>query len=204
MKKFFKKLFLIFPIFLVVFSLSGCKGDSKVNDESEVQGQEKVTPIDTSDWQIYRNEKYGFTIKLPGDIDKYILSVDEVSRSKKNKIEGSPIAALDIQYALDNKVLRAPSQPELGHLESLTVWYISIVQRDEYREDFCEINKLPVCRQGDILGENDKYIFLSGFINVEGAGYLCAEQPEAQANFCRVNNFFSKENIGQLINFTAL
>ncbi len=200
----FTKKFLILPVLLVIFVMIGCQNNSQKHTENQEkafteipQQQQNMGSIDTSDWQTYTNEEFGFKMKLPGDINKYTLVIEKDIPA----VKGGSIARLDIRYKLDHKILRTSEQPELGYLEDMTVWYIDIVPRAEYKEDFCKINNFSHCRQGDVLGKNDTYVFLSGFSNIEGAGYLCTQKTENQKDFCYVDRFFGKENIKQLIHF---
>ncbi len=165
------------------------------------QNQKNTKPIDTSDWQTYTNEEFGFAMKLPGDMKKYVYTIE---KNNQKRIKGSPIATLDVRYMLDHKVLQSPQQPELGFIEDMTVWYIDIIPREEYMTDFCAVNHIPLCRQGDVLGQNDTYVFLAGFVNVEGVGYLCAQNIESQSHFCRVSDIFGREDIAQIIDFTMV
>ena len=159
--------------------------------------------VDTSDWKTYRNEEYGFEVNLPGNSVKWNIEEKNVLQINSFFNSGSE-RYLDFRYKLDNRILNDKNDTSLGFDDEMSLWYINIIPINNYVENVCEKYKKPMCRQGEILGQNDQFVFIAGFTNIEGAGYLCNNQHNKQWEFCNVDNYFGLKNINNLINFRVL
>jgi len=159
--------------------------------------------VDTSDWKTYRNEEFRFDMRVPGDMHKWKFTKKKIE--KVNSFYNSNNEyIIDFNYVLDNIIARDPNDLSLGYINNMSIWYIDIVPIDDYVDNVCNKNKKPMCRQGKILGKNDKFVFVSGFVDIEGVGYLCNNQYNKQVEFCNVDNYFGLKNINNLINFRVL
>ncbi len=156
---------------------------------------------DTSSWGKYQNKDFGFEMKLPGNIKHYSFEIDQ-TQSRVGLDQQISITRVGVNYQLDNKVLRSFNQPELGYIEKMKVWNIIVIPAKEYSESACNDN--IECKQAEILAKNDKFVFLSGRPNIEGAGYLCLEERERQVNFCKVDEIFGREDLVELIDFNSV
>lgn len=158
--------------------------------------------MDTSDWLTYRNEEYGFKIKLPGDKSKWIVKKRNISK-KNNTYNSSKGVYLNFEYKLDFPIKKNKSDDSLGDIEEMKVWYLEIVPIENYIDNACQINNKPMCRQGKVLGKNDKFVFVSGFTNIEGAGYICLDDDfKQQSNFCDIDKYFGLSDINEMLKFS--
>ncbi len=87
----FHKKFLILPVLLVVFVLVGCQSNSQKHTENQErnfteipQQQQNTDSIDTSDWQTYTNEEFGFVVKYPKNWEV----IEDVEKSNIAKNDG--------------------------------------------------------------------------------------------------------------------
>jgi hypothetical protein len=164
----------------------------------ENRGQSEIAE-NISERNNYENEEYGFSIFFPGDLNK--LSVIEEDLKYFNKSTDQKL--LKFRYDLDRSTLRSESDPSLGRLSDMSVWYLKITPIDSWNDNMCEGIE-DSCRQGKVLGENDEYVFESGFVNVEGAGYLCRENRDSQVEFCQVYDNFSAMLSGDSLQFRLM
>jgi len=73
--------------------------------------------VDTSDWQTYRNEEYGFELKYPGDYDYWEASYPPNSQSgllidigfRPDDIQGSVFVVRVSGLSLENLIVKNPS-----------------------------------------------------------------------------------------------
>ena len=149
--------------------------------DGELKLEEK---IDTSDWKTYRNEKFGFEMKLPGDLDKWKIKIEKYD----NKDGGYPgrLYRIWFNYPLDKPVLQVVSDPNSGYINNMNIWYVDAVLVKNYVDNVCNVYPYPKCYQGKVLGQNNKYVFISGLYNIQGAGYLCQDYKQDEQEFCRI------------------
>lgn len=155
--------------------------------------------LDMSKWKTYRNEEYGFSLQLPGEIDKW--NITKRTLSKFESMFGSENEAmLEFSYMLDSPVARVSQDPSMGFLQNMIVWYVDIIPKKDWKEGICEkfSSPRPLCRQGKVIGTDDRYVFEQGFLSIEGAGYLCAgDQKDVQKSFCTMYHLLSNAVIGE-------
>ena len=61
-----------------------------------------------------------------------------------------------------------------------------------------------MCRQGEIIGQNNQFVFIAGFTNIEGVGYLCTYHYNKQKKFCDISSYFGLKNVINLLNLQIL
>jgi|GEM_PF-5417418 len=63
----FKKFLVVFTVLLVVVLVSGCGEKKEKNQDASPEDQQQVVQeeIDTSNWNVYQNEEFGFRVKYP-------------------------------------------------------------------------------------------------------------------------------------------
>jgi hypothetical protein len=159
-----------------------------------------VEDIDTSNWKTYRNEEYGFEMKLPGDSKKWNMKVEHVDKLH-SKFNSSKHYIIWFNYPLDQKMLQSENQPGMGYITSMDLWYIEVVDIENYQEDACEIKQIPKCRMGGILARNDKYVFTSGFPNLWTPCMPNDKEAKNQKEFCYVDQLVSSEYTKKYIDF---
>ncbi len=180
------------------------QGDSqKSNVESQKSVEETVEDINTSNWKTYRNEEFGFEMKLPGDLKKWNVKVEYVNK-EYSKFNSNKHYIIWFNYPLDQKILRSKGQPGMGYIKDMNIWYIEAVNSNDYKDNACEIKQIPKCRQGKILGKNNKYVFVSGFPNLWTPCMPDDKESKNQKEFCEVDHVISSDNIKNNIDFTIL
>jgi hypothetical protein len=148
-------------------------------------------------------------MKLPGDLKKWNVKVKHIDK-EHSKFDSSKHYIIWFNYPLDQKILRSKGQPGMGYITDMDIWYIELVSVEDYKDNACEIKQTPKCRQGEILARNNRGVFISGFVSITGAGYLCSECCEneeknhkCQKEFCEVFNAldFSSDDFLKAIYF---
>jgi hypothetical protein len=104
-------------------------------------------------------------------------------------------------YPLDQKILRSKNQPEMGYITSMSLWYIEVVDVENYQKDACELRQISKCRIGDIIAKNDEYVFISGFPNLSTPCALNNKEVKSQEEFCYVDSLISSKNMKKYIDF---
>jgi len=178
------------------------------NNQEQKENNSNLTEekIDTSNWKTYRNEEFGFEMKLPGDLKKWKIYAEELKGD--NKYKGTDYT-IWFEYPLDKKILSVDNDPSAGYITSMRIWYIEAVPVKNYVDNVCDVNPFPKCRQGEVLGKNSKYVFVSGFYNIQGAGYLCGDmysvKSDQEKEFCNACEPFSLvDSIDNMIDFKTL
>jgi hypothetical protein len=168
------------------------------NEKQTQQQDDNQAQVDIASWKTYKNDEYGFEMNLPGNINKW--HIEKKVFSKKDNIHNSETVTLYFNYDLDQSIARAENDPSLGKINDMSLWYINIIPIRTWRPDACSTTKVEgPCRQGVVLGKNNKYVFESGYPNVEGTGSLCEKYADTQKEICSVDsNFYVQTNeIGQ-------
>lgn len=178
---------LIFTILCGVLVLTGCSEEIEKIVDNSIKINNDVEVKDN----IYRNKKYGFEINFPGNLDK--LKVEERQIKEEESIFGSNgEITLYFNYQLD-KEMPLEMESSLGNLKEMSIFYFSVIPKEDWKNDTCEEIKVDfLCRQGKKIGENDKYVFESGFTSIEGAGSLCVVHGDKQKEFCNVDSMFNE------------
>lgn len=135
------------------------------------------------DWKVYTVGNFKFQINFPVNINSNLIISEEKVKQKDSFYGSSSESILRFTYPLDEAVSRSSEEPGLGKLNEMAVWYIDVVPVADWREGVC--NGKYLCRQGKVLARNSSFVFEAGFMNIEGAGELCANQEQVQKNFCK-------------------
>ncbi len=160
--------------------------DQNQTGNGELKPEEK---IDTSSWKTYLNKEFGFEVKLPGDLNKWNIKIEKYD----NKDDGYPgrLYRIWFNYPLDKPVLQVASDPNSGYIHNVNIWYLDAVLTKNYVDNICDKYPHPKCYQGKVLGRNNKYVFVSGLYNIQGAEYLCQDYKQEEQEFCRILRPFS-------------
>ena len=125
--------------FIVAYNKAPQQQDQQQNQTNLNNGKE----VDTSDWQTYRNEEYGFELKIPSDWPKF-----------------------NVKVAYPEKI--ASASIKLGFLTTEPAWHskdgyayiygIILFTKDQYENYYTSDGGKP-----NILAENEKYIFTKSY-----------------------------------------
>lgn len=94
---------------ILIFAVTACYivwMTQKNQPEIAQPMQIKISKIadETADWQTYRNEKYGFEVKLPGDWKAYSEYDGSVIASSPNKFPANPTILTGTPPTLDFQI----------------------------------------------------------------------------------------------------
>lgn len=197
--KFMKKYFILGFLFVLV--LNGCGKKMEIEDFGKNTNEDLIEENLGVENNIYRNEKYGFEINFPGNLNK--LRVEENKIKKEYSIFGSDgEVTLYFNYQLNDKVLKDKNDLSSGELNDMLIYYFKVIPKKDWKENVCEDKNVDFpCRQGEKLGENDKYVFESGFTSIEGSGDLCVKHGDEQKEFCDVDSNFNEMVQSKKLNF---
>ncbi len=163
----------------------------KQTGNGELKLEEK---IDTSDWKTYRNEKLGFEVNLPGDLNKWKVEVKKYGIGKsKYKGEEYFISFLYKNDANIPDVIPTPKNSSIHYLpkkhERLIL--LNVVPIKSYVKDVCLKISDPMCREGIEIGRNNKFVFLQMPQISEPLCQYISEVEKNKSDFCRVEKILS-------------
>ncbi len=155
-----KKVFLSLIVTVVVFGLVGCGKKQPVQVEQPEQKQEEINKevqkteeVDTSNWQTYKNEEFGFEIKCPEDW-----------KIKENK-EYDLVSFNSPRTEKFNEEAKKDGSYSEGYMDDITIsYYLNISEEPENKanklnattiEEFISRNPLISEARKTTIGEDE-------------------------------------------------
>ena len=177
------------------------------DNQNQTSGELKPeVKIDTSNWNTYRNDEFGFEIKLPGDLNKWKIKVERYGIGK-SKYKGEEYF-ISFLYKNDANIPDTiPVPKELSQIHYLPkrhekLLMLNVVPIKNYTKDICLRTSDLMCREGIEIGRNNRFVFLQMPQVSEPLCQYISKEEQNKSDFCRVEKKLSgPKDVINLIQF---